>query len=152
MSFSVRPVRSPGMMLLCLIASRIYNTLSILIGSRKKKLGCCSIAFLALQGRSRRMMLLFLSVSRIYNTFSLLIRSRKKKLCSCSISFLVYQGGSPGIMLWCLSASRIYNTFSISIGSRKRNKAVGLYPFSGAPNENIVQNHLNISLLNVFSI
>ena len=29
--------------------------------------------------------------------------------------------------------------------------ALGLFwPWSGAPNENIVQNHLNIALLNVF--
>ena len=36
-SFLVHPGRSPGMMLLCLSASRIYNTFSISTRSRKKK-------------------------------------------------------------------------------------------------------------------
>ena len=78
--------------------SRIYNTLSILIRSRKKKLGCCSISFLLQPGRSPGMMLLCLNASRICNTLTILIRSRKKKLGCCSISYIL-----------CLSASRIYN-------------------------------------------
>ena len=79
-SFLVHPGRSPGMMLLCLSASRIYNTLNISIRSRKKKkLGSCCIFFVVHPGRSRCMMLFCLSASRIYNTLSILIRSRKKK-------------------------------------------------------------------------
>ena len=78
-SFLVHPGRSPGMMLLCLSASRIYNTFSISILSRKKKLRCCSTSFLVHPGRSRCMMLLCLSASRIYNTLNISIRSRKKK-------------------------------------------------------------------------
>ena len=66
-------------MLLCLSATRIYNTLSILIHSRKIKISYCSISFLVHPGRSPGMMLLFLSASRIYNTLTILIRSRKKK-------------------------------------------------------------------------
>ena len=84
-SFLVHPGRSPGMMLLCLSASRIYNTFSISIRSRKKKLGSCSISFLVHPGRSPGI-LLCLSASRIYNTFSISTRSRKKNLGSCSIS------------------------------------------------------------------
>ena len=35
-SFLAHPGRSPGMMLLCLSTSRIYNTVSILIRTQKK--------------------------------------------------------------------------------------------------------------------
>ena len=42
------------------------------------------------------------------------------------------------IFLFCLSCS----VFVVIVAS--------LWPSSGAPNENIVQNHLNIALLNVF--
>ena len=110
-------------------ASRIYNTLSILIRRRKKKLGGCSMSFLVCIGRSPEMMLLCLIACSIYNTLSISNRSRKKKLGSCSISFLVHPGRSPGMMLLCLSASRIYNTLSILIRTRKKKGAVGLYPF-----------------------
>ena len=110
-SFLVHPGRSPGMMLLCLSASRIYNTFSISTRNREKISGSCSISFLVHPGRSPGMILLCLSASRIYNTFSISTRSRKKKLGCCSISFLVHPGRSPGMMLLCLSASRIYNTF-----------------------------------------
>ena len=129
MSFLVCPGRSPEMMLLCLSACSIYNTLSISNRSRKKKLGSCSISFLAHPGRSRCMMLLCLSASRIYNTLSILIRTRKKKRGYWSISFLVHPGGSPGMMLLCLSASRIYKTLSILIRTWKKKEAIGLYPF-----------------------
>ena len=78
LSLMVHPGRSRCMMLLCLSASRIYNTLSIQISSRKKK-GYCSISFLVHPGRSLGMKLSFLSPSRIYNTISIFIRSRKKK-------------------------------------------------------------------------
>ena len=61
------------MMLLCLSASRIYNTFSISTRSRKKKkkIGSCSISFLVHQGRSPGMMLLCLRASRIYNTLAM---------------------------------------------------------------------------------
>ena len=101
------------MMLLCLSASRIYNTFRISTRSRKKKIGCCSLSFLVHPGRSPGMMLLCQSASGIYNTFSVSTRSRKKKLGCCSISFLVHPGRSPGMMLLCLSASRIYNTLAM---------------------------------------
>ena len=97
------------MMFFYMSASRIYNTLSILIRSRKKKLGGCSMSFLVCPGRSPEMMLLCLSACSIYNTLSISNRSRKKKLGSCSISFLAHPGRSPGMMLLCLSPSRIYN-------------------------------------------
>ena len=105
------------MLLLCLSASRIYNTFSISTRSRKKQLGSCSISFLVHPGRSPGMLLLCLSASRIYNTFSISTRSRKKQLGSCSISFLVHPGRSPGILL-CLSASGIYS----SSLTRRKNK------------------------------
>ena len=106
------------MILLCLSASRIYNTFSISTCSRKKKnLGSCFISFLVHPGRSPGMLLLCLSASRIYNTFSISTRSRKKQLGSCSISFLVHPGRSPGILL-CLSASGIYS----SSLTRRKNK------------------------------
>ena len=78
-SFLVHPGRSPGI-LLCLSASRIYNTFSISTRSRKKKkkIGSCSISFLVHPGRSPGI-LLCLSASRIYNTFSISTRSRKKE-------------------------------------------------------------------------
>ena len=120
------------MMLLWVSASRIYNTISILISSRKKKIGCCSISFLVLPGRSPGKMLLFLNACRIYNTFSIFIGSRKKKLCICFRSFLIHQSRSPGMILLCLSACRIYNTFSISIRSRKKNSWL-FYVLSGSP-------------------
>ena len=66
MSSLVHPGRSPGMMLLCLSASRIYNMFSISTGIRKEKLGSCFISFLVHPGRSPGMMLLCLSASRIY--------------------------------------------------------------------------------------
>ena len=65
-------------MLLCLSASRIYNTFTISIRSREKKLGSCSISFLVHPGGSPGMMFLCLSASRIYNTFSVSTRSREK--------------------------------------------------------------------------
>ena len=121
-------------MLLCLSASRIYNTLSILIRSRKKKLCICFIAFLIHPSRSPSMMLLCLSTCRIYNTFSISIRSWKKKLGSCSISFVVHPDRSPAMMLlsyyaWVLLGYITSLKFSISIRSRKKNQAVVLYPF-----------------------
>ena len=120
MSFPVRPGRSPGMMLLCLSASKIYNTFNISILSRKKTLGCRSISFLLLPGRSPSLMLLCLSAPRIYNKslFQHLDPQRKKKIRHFSISFLVHPGRSSGMMLLCLSASRINNTFSILTRSR----------------------------------
>ena len=121
------------MMLLCLSACRINNTVSILIRSPKKKLGSCSISFLVHSGKSPGVMLLSLSASRIYNTFSILIRSRKKRLGSCSISFLVHPDRSPGMMFLFLSASRIYSTFSISILIQKKNIRLLFYIFSGSP-------------------
>ena len=72
-SFLVHPGRSPGMMLLCLSASGIYNTFSVSTRSRKKKLGSCSISFLVHPDRSPGMMLLCRSASKIYNTFSISI-------------------------------------------------------------------------------
>ena len=133
-SFLVHPGRSPGMLLLCLSPSRIYNKylFSISIRSRKKKLGSCSISFLVHSGRSPGMMLLSLSASRIYNTFSILILSRKKKLGSCSISFLVHPDRSPGMMFLFLCASRIYSTFSISILIQKKKISLLFYIFSGS--------------------
>ena len=116
-------------MLFFLNACRIYNTASILIRSRKKKLCICSLSFLVHPSRSPGMMLLCLSACRIYSTFRIPIRSRKKNLGSCSISFLVYPGRSPDIMLLCLSGSRIYNMLRIVIRSRKKNFSAVLYPF-----------------------
>ena len=118
------------MMLLCLSASRIYNTLNISIRSRKKKK--IRLLFYILSGspryksflvrpsRSPAMMLLCLSASKIYKTFSIFIRTRKKKLCICVISFLFHPSRSPAMMLLCVSSCRIYNTFSISICSWKK--------------------------------
>ena len=78
-SFLVHPGRSPGI-LLCLSASKIYNTFSISNRNRKKKkLGSCSISFLVHPGRSPGI-LLCLSASRIYKSFSISTRSRKKKI------------------------------------------------------------------------
>ena len=95
-SFLVHPGRSPGI-LLCLSASRLYNTFRISTRSRKKKIGSCSISFVVHPGRSPGI-LLCLSASRIYNTFSISTRSRKKQLGSCSISFLVHPGRSLGMI------------------------------------------------------
>ena len=79
------------LMLSCLSASRIYNTFSILIRSRKKTLGSCSISFLLHPDRSPGMMFLFLSASRIYSKFSISILIQKK-----NISLLFYTlSGSP---------------------------------------------------------
>ena len=75
-SFLVHPGRSPGM-LLCLSASRIYNTFSISTRSRKNQLESCSISFLVHPGRTPGMISLSLSASTIYNTFSISTRSRK---------------------------------------------------------------------------
>ena len=139
MSFLVCPGRSPEMMLLCLSACSIYNTLSISNRSGKKKLGSCSISFLAHPGRSRCMMLLCLSVSRIYNTLNISIRSRKKKKSGyCSISFLVHPGISPfwfahlEVLPWCYYAwallKYIRRLAFLSV-PEKKNYAFVLYPF-----------------------
>ena len=53
------------MLLLCLSASRIYNTFRIQPVAVKKNLGSCSISFLVHPGRSPGMLLLCLSASRI---------------------------------------------------------------------------------------
>ena len=129
MSFLVCPGRSPEMMLLCLSACSIYNTLSISNRSRKKKIRQLFYilsgsprykSFLVRPSRSPAMMLLCLSASKIYKTFSIFIRTRKKKLCICVISFLFHPSRSPAMMLLCVSSCRIYNTFSISIRSWKK--------------------------------
>ena len=44
------------------------------------------------------------------------------------------------------------NMYTISIGSSTIWSDIWHKSWSGAPNENIVQNHLNIALLNVFCI
>ena len=122
MSFPVRPGRSPGMMLLCLSASKIYNTFSISILSRKKTLGCCSIypfcfSQVEVLASCYYAWALLGYITSLYFTIS--IFSRKKKLGSFSRSFLVHPGRSSGMMLLCLSACRINNTVSILIRSRK---------------------------------
>ena len=122
-------------MLLFLNASRIYNTASILIRNRKKKLCICSLSFLVHPSRSPGMMLLCLSACRIYSTFRIPIRSRKKNLGSYSIFFLGHPDRSPGIMLLCLSASRIYNALSILIRSRKNKIRLLFYILSGSPRQ-----------------
>ena len=120
------------MILLCLCASRIYNTFSILI----RNLGSCSLSYLVHGDRNPGItIILYLRALRTYDTFSISTRSRKKKLGCCSISFLVHPGRSPGMMFLCLSASRIYNTFSISIRSRKKEISLLFYILSGSPRQ-----------------
>ena len=77
-------------MILCLSASRIYNTFSVLTRSRKKKkIGSCSISFLVHPGWSPGI-LLCLSASRIYSS-SLTRRKNKvgRSFCRRYISVFV---------------------------------------------------------------
>ena len=104
------------MMLLCLSASRIYNTFSISTRSLKKKSASGSISFLVHPGRSPVMMLLCMAllgyITRLVSRPAPpppLPPPKKKKLGSGSISFLAHPGRSPGMMLLCLSPCRIYN-------------------------------------------
>ena len=110
-------------MLLCLSASRIYNTFSISTRSRKKKLGSCSISFLVHPGRSPGMMLLCLSASRMYNTFSISIRSREmflfrrhwiffpkaKPYILLDTALLINYISRPRMMTWLRENWRLYH-------------------------------------------
>ena len=123
-SFLVYTGRSPRKMLLCLSASRIYNTFSISIRSQKKKI---RRLFYVLSGSPRQkswhdviMPEGFQDIQHVKH-FAPQPKNKKKIGC-CSICFLVHPSRSPGMMLLRHCASRIYNTFSILISSRIKKK------------------------------
>ena len=136
-SFLVQPYRSPGIMLLCLSASRIYNKSFVqhFDPQPKKKI---RQLFYTLSGscwqKSWHDVIMPERFQHIKHVQLCDLQPKKKKLDCCSMSFPVRPGRSPGMMLLCLSASKIYNTFSISTRSRKRIRQL-FYILSGSPRQ-----------------
>ena len=108
------------MMLLCLSASRIYNTFSISTRSRKKNLAVVLYPFWFTQVEVLAWFYYAWALLGYITRFEFRSVAEKKTLGCCSIFFLVHSGRSPGMKLLCLSASRRYYTFSILIRSRKK--------------------------------
>ena len=61
---------------------------------------------------------------------------------STGSGFLVFLGNVFALVFWHIVAK--------SVNALNKTKLVAPGHIAGAPNENIVQNHLNIALLNVF--